>query len=110
MLSHKVFHEISPHAKKVNFPLLSDHTGDIAKFYGVYSEQGTAYRASFLIDPNGTIRYYAVYPNEVGREMKEVLRVVKGLQLYDQTQQLIPSDWHPGMEGIQASIQNAGKI
>jgi len=108
VLSHKVFHEISPHARQVTFPLLADRTGDIAKSYGVYSSKGTAYRATFLIDPIGIIRHYAVYPDEVGREINEVLRVVKGLQIYDQTQQLEPAGWLPGMAGIQPMIQNAG--
>ncbi|WP_281253724.1 hypothetical protein [Sporomusa silvacetica] len=40
--------------------------------------------------------------------MNEVLRVVKGLQIYDQTQQLEPAGWLPGMAGIQPVIQNAG--
>lgn len=42
--------------------------------------------------------------------MKEVLRVARGLQLFDQTKQLEPSGWLPGMEGIYADIQTAGKI
>lgn len=78
--------------------------------YGVYSQNGTSYRATFLIDPKGVIRHYAAYPDEVGREMKEVLRVLQGLQMYEQTQQLEPAGWKPGMEGIMQNIQQAGEI
>ncbi|CQR73793.1 Peroxiredoxin [Sporomusa ovata DSM 2662] len=52
----------------------------------------------------------AVYPGEVGREINEVLRIAKALQLYDQTQQLEPTGWQPGIDGIQANIQDAGNI
>lgn len=108
VLAHKVFHESSLHAKKVTYPLLSDRAGDVSKAYQVYLQQGTAYRATFLLDTRGIIRHYSVYPDEVGREIKEVLRVLKGLQLYDQTEQLEPAGWRPGMEGIVPSIQLAG--
>ncbi len=110
VLSHKVFREISPHAMQVTFPLLSDRTGEVSKAYGVYSQKGTAYRATFLIDPDGIIRHYAIYPDEIGREIAEVLRLVKGLQLFDQTQLLEPAGWQPGMKGMQANIQDAGHI
>lgn len=110
VLSHKVFHEISPHARQVTFPLLSDRAGSAAKSYGVYAQKGTAYRATFLIDPAGLIRHYAIYPDEIGREIKEVLRVVKGLQIFDETKQLEPAGWLPGMDGLYENIQQAGDI
>lgn len=110
VLSHKVFHEKSPHASQVTYPLLSDRSGEVSRLYGVYSQNGTSYRATFLIDPKGVIRHYAAYPDEVGREMKEVLRVLQGLQMYEQTQQLEPAGWKPGMEGIMQNIQQAGEI
>lgn len=111
VLAHKVFHEQSPHAKKVTYPLLSDRAGDAAKSYDIYSQQqGTSYRATLLIDPGGAIRYYAVYPDEVGREIREVLRILQGLQLYDQTKQLEPAGWRPGMPGMIGNIQQAGDI
>lgn len=101
---------MSPHARQVTFPLLSDRAGTVSKSYGIYSQKGTAYRATFLIDPGGFIRHYAVYPDEVGREIKEVLRIVKGLQLFDTTKQLEPAGWLPGMEGFHENIQYAGEI
>ena len=111
ILSHKVFHETSPHASQVTYPLLSDRTGEVSRLYGVYSYQnGTSYRATFLIDPKGVIRHYAAYPDEVGREMKEVLRVLQALQMYEQTHQLEPAGWQPGMKGILSNIQLAGEI
>lgn len=111
VLAHKVFAEVSPHAAQATFPLLSDRNGDVCRSYNVYSpSKGTSYRATFLIDPNNIIRHYAVYPDEIGREIKEVLRILQGLQLYDQTNQLEPANWHPGMAGIYSDIQIAGNI
>lgn len=105
-----MFHETSPNARLVQYPLLSDRNGQIAQSYSVLSEKGTAYRASFLIDPNGLIRYYAVYPDEIGREPTEIVRVLKGLQKYEATAELEPAYWQPGMDGIRPDIALAGQI
>lgn len=110
VLSHKVFHEKSPHASQVTYPLLSDRSGEVSKSYGVFSQSGTSYRATFLIDPKGVIRHYAAYPDEVGREMTEVLRVLQALQMYEQTKQLERAGWQPGMAGIIPNIQQAGDM
>ncbi len=110
VLAHKVFHDVSPCAHHVQFPLLSDRSGQISKSYGVYSQKGSAHRASFLVDPKGMIRYYAVYPDAVGREVSEILRVLKAVQKYDQTSEQQPAGWRPGMDGIVADIAIAGRI
>lgn len=107
--SHKVFHEISPNASQVQYPLLSDRTGNIAKAYGVYNaEAGAAFRASFIIDPEGIIRYYSVYPREVARNVGEIVRTLQGTQYGDATGQGVPAGWEPGMPGIKRDIKKAG--
>lgn len=92
------------------YPLIADQNGAIAQSYGVLSPKGAARRASFLVDPQGLTRYFAVYPDEVGREIHEILRVLKGLQSYDYTAVMQPSGWRPGMEGIKPDIALAGQI
>lgn len=89
---------------------MSDRDHRIAAAYEVLSSKGTAYRATFLIDPQGLIRHYAVYPDEVGRDPAEILRVLKGLQHFGRTGEQEPAWWRPGMDGIAADIALAGRI
>jgi peroxiredoxin (alkyl hydroperoxide reductase subunit C) len=109
--AHKVFHETSPHASKVQFPLVADRTLTISRSYGVLDEQSAAsYRATFIIDPTGKIRMWQIYPFEVGRNVEEMLRTLKALQYTEKTNEGTPADWKPGDKGIKADFQMAGKI
>jgi peroxiredoxin (alkyl hydroperoxide reductase subunit C) len=108
--SHKVFHDISPSAAKVQYPLLSDRDGAISKDYGIWNDEGMPFRATFIIDPESQIRFFSVYPDGVGRNIDELLRTLQGLQYEESTGQGVPSGWMPGMQGINDDIQNAGRI
>lgn len=78
---------------KLNFPLASDMTRKASEDYGVLlEEEGIAMRGLFLIDPEGTIRYSTVHDLNVGRNVDEVLRVLKALQ----TDGLVPANWSEG--------------
>ena len=86
--SHKIFTEVSPSAAKVMFPLLSDRTQQISKAYRVLNEKtGATFRATIIIDPNGTIVSKFINPNEVGRNAYEILRVIQGIQYSRRTGQ-----------------------
>jgi len=76
-----------------NYPLAADHTGAIARSYGVLiEEKNIAHRGLFIIDPAGVLQYSVVTALNVGRSTDETLRVVQALQ----TGGLCPSDWKPG--------------
>ncbi len=65
----------------LNFPLISDKSGAIAKKYGVYnSKKKTARRSLVMVDPEGKIKYVAVSDNRVGRSTNETYRVLRALQ------------------------------
>ena len=53
-------------------------------------------RSVFIIDPSKLIRLIIVYPNAVGRNFAEILRVVDALQLVDGYRVNTPADWQPG--------------
>lgn len=79
--SHQAFVETSPRACKLPFPLVSDRNGKFSRAYGVWKyETATADRAVFIIDPQGTIKYYSVYPEEANRNIGEIIRVLHCLQ------------------------------
>lgn len=95
----------------MQYPLLSDRSGAIARSYGVWGEAtGAAFRASFIIDPEGRIRYYSVYPREVGRNVKEIVRTLEGIQYGEATGEGVPAGWKPGMPGIRRDFELAGTI
>lgn len=78
---------------KINYPMLSDITKAVSREYGVLIEdQGIALRGLFIIDPEGVLRYQVVHDLSIGRNVDEVLRVIKALQ----TGELCPIDWEDG--------------
>ena len=109
--SHKVFTEVSPSASQVKFPLLSDRTHKISKAYRVLNEKtGTTFRATIIIDPEGTIVTKFVNPPEVGRNVYEILRVIQGIQYSRRTGEGVPANWVPGQSGIIRDPMYIGRI
>lgn len=75
------------------YPLLSDLTKEAANSYEVLVEsEGTALRGTFIIDPDGILKWMVVHDASVGRSIDETLRVLKALQ----TGELCPVEWQPG--------------
>ncbi len=82
---------------EVKFPVLTDTTHQVSRDYGVLIEStGAALRGTFIIDPDGVLRYSVVSDLNVGRSIDETLRVVKALQ----TGELCGLDWKPGAEFV----------
>lgn len=79
----------------IKFPVIADDTGEISKKLGlIHPGKGTnTVRAVFIVDPNGIIRAILYYPQELGRNMDEILRMVKGLQVSDANGVAIPANW-----------------
>lgn len=109
--SHKIFSETSPAAKTIQYPLLSDRSHQISLLYGVLREAlGFAFRATFIITPEGKVSYASLYPPEVGREIDEIIRIIQALQFEKSTGLAVPAEWHPGMPGIERDFNMVGRI
>jgi peroxiredoxin (alkyl hydroperoxide reductase subunit C) len=80
--------------QEINFPIIADH-GNIAKKLGMlHPNKGTnTVRAVFIIDPEGTIRLIMYYPQEIGRNVSEIIRSIKALQYADKNNVAIPENW-----------------
>ena len=79
----------------IGYPLLSDQNGSLAKSYGVFNESdGLAMRATFILDAKRTIVYSVACPVNVGRSVKETLRIVCALR----SGRMCPADWRPDPE------------
>jgi len=89
--SHKAWFERD--LKEVKFPVLADTNHKLSKYYDVLVEEtGEALRGTFIIDPEGILRYSVVSDMNVGRSVEETFRVLKALQ----TGGLCPIEWKPG--------------
>lgn len=80
---------------EIKFPIIADDLGDISKKIGmIHPAKGTnTVRAVFIIDPNGILRAVLYYPQELGRNMDEILRMVKALQVSDANGVAMPANW-----------------
>ncbi len=75
------------------FPMLADVKRELTSALGIlHKEEGVALRATFLVDPDGIIRFVDVTDLSVGRNPQEVLRVLDALQ----TDELCPCNWKQG--------------
>jgi lipoyl-dependent peroxiredoxin subunit C len=85
---------------KVAFPWLSDVKRELTSALGILDKNdGVALRATFVVDPQGIIRFVSVNDMSVGRNPQEVLRVLDALQ----TDELCPCNWQKGEETLQAA-------
>ncbi|MET1124448.1 MAG: peroxiredoxin [Archaeoglobaceae archaeon] len=80
---------------EIEFPIIADDTGSLAEKLGmVHPAKGTnTVRAVFIVDPQGTVRLILYYPQEVGRNIDEILRALKALQTSDAHRVAIPANW-----------------
>ncbi|MFW5746694.1 MAG: peroxiredoxin [Nanoarchaeota archaeon] len=80
---------------EITFPIIADDQGKIAKRLGMLhaNQESNTVRAVFVIDDQGTIRLILYYPQEVGRNIDEVLRAVRALQASTKNNVAIPADW-----------------
>ncbi|QTA38657.1 peroxiredoxin [Thermosipho ferrireducens] len=80
---------------EIKFPVIADDRGRIAEMLGmIHPAKGTnTVRAVFVIDPDGILRTILYYPQELGRNMDEILRIVKGLQIVDENGVALPANW-----------------
>ena len=86
--------------RSLPFPMLSDIKRELSTELGVLDpEAGVAQRATYIVDPEGVIRFVYVTDLNVGRNPEEVLRVLDGLQ----TDELCPCNWKKGDETLKAA-------
>ena len=80
----------------IKYPLLADLTKQISTDYGILLDEGIALRGLFIIDPNQNIRHVTINDLAIGRNVDEVLRVVKALQFFEKYGEVCPANWKPG--------------
>ncbi|MBN1694303.1 peroxiredoxin [candidate division WOR-3 bacterium] len=78
---------------EIEFPIIAANDAIALKLGMLHPGKGTnTVRAVFIVDPKGIVRLIMYYPQEVGRNMDEVVRAVKALQISDK-QGAVPAGW-----------------
>ena len=79
---------------EIQFPIIAD-TGDVAQTLGlIHPGKGSnTVRAVFVVDDKGKIRTILYYPQELGRNMDEIVRIVKAMQISDKKKVAMPANW-----------------
>jgi peroxiredoxin (alkyl hydroperoxide reductase subunit C) len=110
--THKAWHDTSDTIKKVQYPLVGDPTGTLARNFGVMiEEEGLALRGSFIINPEGEIKVEEIHDLGIGRDAKELLRKVQAAQyVASHPGEVCPAKWTPGANTLKPSLDLVGKI
>lgn len=88
----------------LQFPMIADTSKSLAEELGILeANEKIAYRATFIIDPEGIVRWVNINDLNVGRNVDEVLRVLDALQ----TDELCPCNWKKGEETLTRQMESA---
>lgn len=109
---HKAWHDASQTIQKIQYPMLADPTGALARAFDVMiEEEGVAERGSFIVNPEGKIVAYEVIAGNVGRNAEELLRRLQASQfVYEHGDEVCPAKWQPGEETLKPSLDLVGLL
>ncbi len=89
---HLAWREHDPRLANLPYPLIEDTSKSLGTELGILQPGGVAYRATFIVDPEGTIQWVCVNNDATGRNVQEVLRALEATQ----NPGLTGCDWTPG--------------
>jgi NADH-dependent peroxiredoxin subunit C len=110
--THKAWHDASETIAKIKYFMLGDRNATLATNFGVLREgQGSADRATFLVDPQGIIQSVEVTAEGIGREAADLVRKVKAAQyVASHPGEVCPAKWKEGDKTLAPSLELVGKI
>lgn len=88
---------------RIEFPIIEDVSMAVSYAYGMIHDNSVStatVRSVFFIDPDGILRAMSHYPMSVGRNVDEILRIIKALQVTDKSDISVPEGWQPGDKGV----------
>ncbi len=97
--SHLAWRVSHPDLKNVSTPLVFITPAFATKLGILHEEAGAALRVTFIVDPNGVIRWVNANDLSVGRNVDEVIRALDALQ----SDELCPCNWRPGQATLGAA-------
>jgi peroxiredoxin (alkyl hydroperoxide reductase subunit C) len=86
-----------------NFPVIADLDQKVSRAYGLVhaaANDTSTVRAVFVIDPKQKVRAFIYYPQQLGRNIDELVRIFQALQTSDANSVSCPANWTPGQQVI----------
>ena len=90
----------------VNYPMLSDIERKLSNELGILADGGVTFRASYLIDKEGTVRHMVINDLPLGRSVEEMLRMVEALDFHETHGEVCPANWKKGEEAMSATKES----
>ncbi len=90
---------------EVGFPLVSDLSKNIARSYGVLTDDSVALRGLFLIDKEGIVRHELINDLSLGRNVDEAIRMLDALQFTEKYGDVCPANWHQGEDAMKPTAE-----
>jgi peroxiredoxin (alkyl hydroperoxide reductase subunit C) len=90
---HLAWRNQHPDLKDLQFPLIADTSKSLAESLGILeNDEKVAYRVTYIVNPEGKIKWFCANDLGIGRNIDEVIRVLDALQ----TGKLTPCNWKKG--------------
>ncbi len=89
----------------INYPLISDLNKELSSELNILTG-GVTFRASYLIDKEGTVRHMVINDLPLGRSVSEMVRMVEALQFHEEHGEVCPANWKQGDEAISADRES----
>lgn len=110
VFSHKSWIQSEDLLKNFKFPMISDRTTTLSRYFGILNqESGNSERGTFIISPDGVLKTIEVHTDAVGRSAKELVRKLYALKYVSENKgHACPASWEVAMKTMQPSIKKAG--
>lgn len=110
--THKAWHDSSESIKAIKFPMLADRTGELSRAFGILCEEDfTAYRGTFVANPEGIVKVIEINEGSIGRNAKELIRKIEAAQFVaEHDGEVCPANWQKGNKTLRPAIDLVGKL
>lgn len=95
--------------EEVNYPMVSDIERKLSNELGILANGGVTYRASYLLDAEGTVRHMVINDLPLGRSVEEMLRMVDALDFHEKHGEVCPANWKDGEKAISTTRESTGE-
>ncbi len=94
---------------EIAFPLVADLSKSISTDYGVLLDGSLALRGTFIIDRNFIVRHQSINDLPIGRNVDEIIRLIKAFQFTEEHGEVCPSNWEEGKTGMNPDSEGVAK-
>ena len=110
VFSHKSRINSEELLKGFEFPMVSDRTTTLSRYFGILNhDSGNSERGTFIISPDGVLKTIEIHTDAVGRSAKELVRKLYALKFVTENKgHACPASWEHDMKTMQPTIKKAG--